>query len=144
MITSINEFKKYLLNETFLNENVDVYFEASKNKKPLFVVFKYDKNKPDTDTWNQGRILLSDVERLGTWKNGKGIYSGKCDSTNNKIIIDGKPESVELQGIDQDTKVGEEFQISMVKDGKSVLVDNVFLLLISNDKNAKFEPNQTK
>ncbi len=128
--------------EQFLNENVDVYFEASKNKKPLFVVFKYDKNKPDTDTWNQGRILLSDVERLGTWmKNGKSIYSGKCDSTNNKIIIDGKPESVQLQGIDQDTKVGEEFQISMVKDGKSVLVDNVFLLLISNDKNAKFESN---
>ena len=64
--------------------------------------------------------------------------------TNNKIIIESKPESIELQGIDQDTKVGEEFQISMVKDGKSVLVDNVFLLLISNDKNAKFEPNQTK
>ena len=126
-----------------LRHNFNVYWEASKNKKPLLVYFKYDKNKPDTDNWNIGRILLSNVERDGTWKNGKGVYSGKCDFTNNKIIINGKPESVELQGLDHDTKVGEEFQISMMKDGKKVLVDNVFLLLISNDKNAKFEPNGT-
>jgi hypothetical protein len=140
----MKNLKHIKLFENFLNENVDVYFEASKNKKPLLVYFKYDKNKPDTDNWNIGRILLSDVERTGTWKNGKSVYSGKCDSTNNKIIIDGKSESVQLQGIDQDTKVGEEFQISMVKDGKSVLVDNVFLLMITNDKNVKFEPNQDK
>lgn len=130
--------------ENFLNESVDAYSEASKNKKPLLIYFKYDANKPDTDNWNQGRILLSDVERLGTWKNGKGIYSGKCDFTNNKIIIDGKPESVQLQGIDNDTKIGEEFQISMIKDGKSVLVDNVFLLMITNDINDKPKQAQVK
>lgn len=136
--------KHIKLFETFLNENVDPYWEASKNKKPLLVYFKYDKNKPDTDNWNIGRILLSDVESAGTWKNGRGIYSGKCDFTNNRVIIDGKPELVKLQGIDEYTKVGSEFQISMVKDGKTVLVDNVFLLMITNDKDAKFEPKQSE
>jgi hypothetical protein len=99
-------------------KKVDPYWEASENKKPLLVYFKY-KNKPDTDRWNIGVILLSDVDWLGTWgKNGRSIYSGKCDFTDNRIIVEGKPESVKLQGIDEDSKVGEEFQISMVKNGK--------------------------
>lgn len=133
--------KHIKLYENFITESVDPYFEASKNKKPLVVFFKYDSNKPDTDQYNIGRISLKNVEFTGTFKDGEGIYLGEVEHTNNAVISEKKPEKVSLKGISQDTKVGDKFKISMVKDGKEVVVEEqVFFLMATNDTKVNYNP----
>ena len=139
--------KHIKLYENFITESAEPqtdgpFFQAvGKDKKPLLVFFKYDLKKPDTDKYNIGRIILTDVERTVTTGTGKGKYVGSLDHTNNAKILGGKPEKVILRDIDQDTKVGDAFGISMIKDGKEVEVEKgVFFLMATNDKNADYVP----
>ena len=134
--------KHIKLYENFITESVDPYFVACEDKeKSLVVFFKYDQNKPETDQYNIGRISLKNVELTGTFKDGEGIYLGEVEHTNNTVISEKKPEKVSLKGISQDTKVGDKFKISMVKDGKEVVVEEqVFFLMATNDTKVNYNP----